>query len=266
MENTNNQSENSMDSMMPETAEQPPKKTAKKALGWIIAVIVIVLVLGALYLFTDYFKSSSSNPQQTDPTKIEVNSFMEWKVVDQELTEDQIDRFHQKFLAARTALEENPDNFSGWLNLGQAKHSVGDFEGARDAWEQLSAIRPDNSLSFGNLAALYTYDLYDADKAAYNFEKAIENSAGEPFNPNYYRNYFEFQLYFNKDLGKAEQILLDGIEHNPESPDLPSALASFYADQGRYDDAIEYYEKSLEINPTNTAINQEIRRLQELNK
>ena len=58
-------------------------------------------------------------------------------------------------------LKANNDAFIYWIELGQYWKLIGDYEGTRDAWEYAGAIRPRNSLSFGNLADLYGYYIKD---------------------------------------------------------------------------------------------------------
>jgi tetratricopeptide (TPR) repeat protein len=112
------------------------------------------------------------------------------------------------------ALKKNPDLFNLWMDLGSYRKAIGDYEAARDIWEYASAIRPKNSISFGNLGSLYALYLRDYEKAEFNFLKAIEN---DPHAVYLYYKAFEFYRDFMKDKDKARAIIERGIEANPSS-------------------------------------------------
>ncbi len=231
----------------------------EKNSGWKWVAAIVVAVVAIFIVIYGMVKDKAE--EQQEPVQ-GIETYFEWKVKDESLDPSTVDVFYQRFLTAKSILEEDNNNFNGWLMLGEAKMQVGDYEGARDAWEYLSEIRPKNSLSFGNLAALYTYNLYNPEKAEYNYLKAIENSKGEPFNINYYRNYAEFALYFLQDREKAKNILKEGIDANPDRYyDLAVFLADIYKEEGDSENAIQYLEKALEIKPDSALIKEELQKL-----
>jgi tetratricopeptide (TPR) repeat protein len=161
--------------------------------------------------------------------------------------------------ARQEVINSNFDTLGGLNSLAQAKRGLGDLEGARVAWEYANLISPLNSLSFSNLAALYHFELNQYDKAEENYLISIAN---DPDDIPTIRNLFEMYFYSLKDNAKAEALLFQSIEANPEQADLYAVLARFYADIGRVAQAIQYYEKNLELNPANEAARREIERLQ----
>jgi len=118
-------------------------------------------------------------------------------------------------------LKENNDAFTYWIEFGQYWKLVGDYEGARDAWEYASAIRPKNSLSFGNLGDLYGYYIRDFALAESNFLAAIENAPQLIY---LYAQAAIFQKDVRGDLPKAREMIELGIANNPENIDLKAAL------------------------------------------
>ena len=72
-------------------------------------------------------------------------------------------------------VNENPDYFNGWIQVGLLKKVIGDFEGASDAWEYAGLIRPQNSVSFSNLGELYWRYLRDYPKSEANFKISLAN-------------------------------------------------------------------------------------------
>jgi len=120
-------------------------------------------------------------------------------------------------------LRLDSNNLSLWLDLGIQRKIAGDYEGARDAWDYASKIRPKNSVSFGNLGDLYAYYLKDTKKAEKNFLKAIENGPDEIY---LYFKTSDFYKYIMKDTEKARAIVEQGVETNPNSKELQSLLNS----------------------------------------
>ncbi len=232
------------------------KDSKTKKIVFSIITVVIILLAGFWYVnFKNNIPVTEKEPQG-------IEKYFAWEVKDEKLDERSINIFYERFQKAKALLEENSEDFNGWLMLGDSKLQVGDYEGARDAWEYLSSIRPKNSLSYGNLAALYTYNIYNPEKAEFNYLKAIENSEGEPFNINYYRNYAEFALYFVKDREKAKKILEEGIEKNDKNYyDLAVFLSDIYKEDGDIENAIKYIEKALVLKPESEILKKELENL-----
>ena len=114
-------------------------------------------------------------------------------------------------------LKADSNRFNEWLDLGILRKSIEDYEGAREAWEYASAIRPQNSLSFVNLGMLYGYYLREPLRAEANLLHAIEN---EPLFLDFYMRMTDFYLEVMKDKGKAINFLDRAIEKYPEWEDL----------------------------------------------
>lgn len=125
-----------------------------------------------------------------------------------------------------TALKKDPSNVNNWIDLGLVRKSLGDYIGARDAWEYAKALNPDgNIVPWNNLGDLYHFYLKDYPKSEENWKKVIT------LKPDYiqaYRGLFELYTYSYKE--KANQIpvfLKVGIAKNPSSTDLKQMLADY---------------------------------------
>lgn len=158
------------------------------------------------------------------------------------------------------AVKGNPDYLFGWIELGITKKVIGDYEGARDAWEYAGIIRPFNSVSFANLGELYWRYLPDFPRSEKNFKTAIKNKPDDfsvyiSLSDLYYYSYKE-----KKDLAYA--VLLDGIAANPDDANFPRALAALYERDGNFVKAIEWWKKVLVKEPNNTAVAAAIETLQ----
>jgi len=222
----------------------------KKILKNLIFAVILLVVVG---LVVYYFLPK----EPKDP----MAEFFEFKIISQDLSAEELAEYQQRFVAVKQSLIETPDQLDGWLQLGMLKKFVGDYQGAEAAWIKAGELRPKNSTSFGNLADLYVNFSKEYDKAELAYQKAIENSQGEAKNVNFYRNYYYFAYYNLADFNKTESILLAGLADNPKSSDMPALLGSFYSETGKISQAIEYYQKALELNPDNATIKAEIERL-----
>lgn len=146
-------------------------------------------------------------------------------------------------------INSNYNYLQAWLQLGILRKFTGDLEGARQAWEFAAILRPDNAVAFNNLGNLYGYYLQDYPKAEANYLKSIEK---DPKNIDAYKSLAEiYQYSYAAKAGEADDILLRGIESNPQDPTLMVALARYYADIGNKEGAVTYYKRALDIDPSN---------------
>ncbi len=118
-------------------------------------------------------------------------------------------------------LKSNTGSFNDWIDLGLYRKLLGDYEGARQAWEYASLLRPQSPASFSNLGILYGYYLKDAPKAEKSFLRAIEN---DPKDINLYFQTYDFYKDVMKDSTKAKAIIETGLKNNPADKDLESML------------------------------------------
>lgn len=126
--------------------------------------------------------------------------------------------YKKKIEDAQAGLRKNTQSFDGWILLGTLYQQVGDYEGARQVFEYLSAIAPKNTVSFNNLGILYHYYLKDYPKAEANFLKAIEN---DPTYVMSYRNLFDlYSLSYKTNTTAAADIIKRGLKSNPNNQDL----------------------------------------------
>ena len=118
-------------------------------------------------------------------------------------------------------LAQDSTLFNQWVDLGLLRKTIGDYEGARQAWEYASAIRPHNSLSFANVGNLYGYYLKNPQKAEENLLQAIENNPKLVY---LYLQTTDFYLEVLDDRSKAKKILERGIVENPGEEGLKKML------------------------------------------
>ena len=229
-----------------------------------IKIIIIVIILAAAGFFLS--KQLGKDQPASDLESMKQSLIAPADIKAQNLTPELKDKYLARLKAAQDELVKfNFDNLQLVDQVAQQKKLLGDIDGAIIAWEYANLIRPQNSLSFSNLAALYHFDLNQYDKAEKNYLISIAN---DPDDINTIRNLFEMYTTAVMDNAKAEALLLAAIEDNQSEPakavDLYALAGSFYAENGNNAKALEYYRKVLEINPNNEPVKKEIARLEAL--
>lgn len=183
----------------------------------------------------------------------------EWRPTEAEtrvFSREQLGELEKQLNDWANAIDANPDQLDPWIRVGLIKKNIGDYEGAREAWEYASVIRPKNFVSFYNLGGLYWHELPDYARAEENFRTAIANE------PTFVDSYISLSdMYRYSYPGKssmADKPLLEGIENNPKSVSLMSYLAGYYKAIGNREGARAWYQKALAEDPQNQAIREEL--------
>ncbi|MEK7560899.1 MAG: hypothetical protein AAB539_03005 [Patescibacteria group bacterium] len=183
------------------------------------------------------------DPGQIHPRPDEVKLF----------SEEQKQKIYAEIGNVGAAVKQNPDFFEGWLQVGILKKTIGDFEGAGDAWAYASMIRPHNSVSFANLGELYAAYLPDYPRAEGNFRAALTNMPDDIGLYVSLSNLYSYSYKEKRDL--ADDVLMEGIAANPtEAVNLKKALAALYERQGDNAKAITWWKKVLEDEPDNSDV------------
>lgn len=139
-------------------------------------------------------------------------------------------------------LKDGSDEFNNWLQLGIQYKTIGDYEGAEEVWQYVSAISPTNNISYLNLGDLYHYYLKDFPKAEESLRTAIKND------PTYIQGYVMlYDLYrysYKTDTTSAVDILQEGLENHPDNIDLLATLALYYKVNEDISSSNDYYKKA----------------------
>jgi tetratricopeptide (TPR) repeat protein len=234
---------------------------SKKHLFLLNSVIIVTVLIAGFFLIKNNIGNKQTDNDQLDLSAMEQAISAKPVVSATDLTKENIDKYLGQFDTVIQQVEAvNYNTLQGVNTIAQLKRILGDIDGAIIAWEYANIIRPGNSLSFSNLAALYHFDLMEYDKAEEQYMISVANDTDDL--PTI-RNFFELYHYSLKDDVKAEDLLLESIAQNPEAADLYSLTGRFYTEIDNLPKAIEYYEKHLELNPENEAAQREIERLKE---
>jgi tetratricopeptide (TPR) repeat protein len=176
-------------------------------------------------------------------------------------TEEQLQKIYSTIGTHASAVKEQPRFFNGWIQIGVLKKVIGDFQGARDAWEYAGVIEPLNSLSFANLGELYWRYLHEYERSEQSFRTAIKH---KPEDPLIYISLSELYSYSYKEKENlADEVLFEGLSVIPDDVNLMKSLAYLYERQKKYVDSLEWWEKVLEREPNNVSVAETIKTLKE---
>ncbi len=175
------------------------------------------------------------------------------------VSESSLANAKKKINNAVNMIEANYDYDAPWLELGAYRKLLGDNDGALEAWQFLSKIRPDAFVAYHNIGDLYAFTIRDYEQGEKYLLKSISVGPGN------IQGYMALaNLYAIPEFGKQSEtpkVLLKGIANNPEYSDLYLILGGYYRDSGDIANAILYFEKSLLLDPDNTRIREEINAL-----
>lgn len=191
------------------------------------------------------------DPGEVRPTPEDIKIF----------SEEQKSKLFSLIMTYAERVKKSPNDFDGWIQIGILKKTIGDFEGARDAWEYVGVIAPLNSISFSNLGELYWRYLHDYPKSEINFKTSIKNRPDDTSTYISLSGLYFYSYEEKKDL--ADDILFDGLKANPDDNNLMKALAALYERQKDYSRSLEWWKKVLEKEPNNKEVAQTI---EDLNK
>lgn len=128
-------------------------------------------------------------------------------------------------------LKKEQNRQDAWIALGGQRKALGDYTGARDAWEYAKVLLPEDVVAWNNLGDLYHFYLKDYKKSEENWGKTIA------LKPDYipgYRGLYELYMYSMKEKASEIPVILkQGIAKNPDSTDLKALLAEYEKSIGK---------------------------------
>lgn len=172
--------------------------------------------------------------------------------------EYQIQRFNEQLEILKQMYKEDPEDAEFWIGLGNLYGVAENYQKASQAYVRAGEIAPFNTISFANLAHLYEKEIQDYSQAEKYYEQAIKNNQDDAWLFIDFAKMYKYKLN-NKE--SEEKILLQGVELNPNSPDLLFALSRFYEKDDKIEEAIKYLERAVKASPQNDLYKQELERL-----
>ncbi len=143
-------------------------------------------------------------------------------------------------------LQEFPDHLNSLVNLARSYEGLKSRDKAIKFLESHHAKNKDNLTIVGVLG-----DLYIADK---NYSKAKELLANQiklvpDKSAPLYLALAKIEAILHKSADGAKDVYLKGLEANPGEPQLSTALASYYEQTGKLNEARKLYESVIEKYP-----------------
>lgn len=156
----------------------------------------------------------------------------------------------RQIVEATAVLKQDYNNLAPWIALGLARKAFEDYEGAMEAWEFASVIRPQNSLSFANLGFLYGSYLKDYVRAEKNYLRAIANDVHDV---SAYNNLVDLYWYsIPEKRVNIPKLLVGGLNENTDKEHrapLLARLALYYRDNKEYAKAVDVMEEIVVLLP-----------------
>ncbi len=224
--------------------------TNRKKLIIFIPIFAIIIGFAGWYIYRDYvqhrvFDNSAENGSLLFPESaggdVSTPNLEEIKkqmpnlnreiVFTGNFSEEQKNRATAEIKMITASLRADYDKLEDWLTLGIWRKTIGDYEGAAEAWKFANIIRPKDPVAFHNLGDLYSQYLPDYPKAEKYYLTAIEKDTGH--NSFFSIKLYEFYRYYYKKLDLAEKTLLDAIKVNPGDEQLKAILADFRKETGK---------------------------------
>lgn len=175
-------------------------------------------------------------------------------------TEEQRKKLFASIINFGSIVKESPStSYNEWMQVGILKKTIGDFEGARDAWEFVGVLWPDGAVSFANLGELYWRYLHDYPKAEKNFRISIKN---KPDPLTYISLADLYQYSYKEKYESADDVLLEGLKVEVRDLNLMKHLAYIYSLRGELAESVKWWKEVLAEIPEDQEVKDEIARLE----
>lgn len=206
---------------------------------YLASVIILILLISAYFIWKDIRKTRQSrlsenrnpNIQNTAPTPtVVINNLGNMPsptesrkappalpfpvTVKAELSEESKKMALEKIESLTNKLKNNPYDEELWLELGLERKLIGDYIGAKEAWEYSIYLKPNAFVPYNNLGDLYTYNFIDYKKAEEIYLSGLRVDPGAVI---LYEKLYDLYRFRLKNDQKAKSILELGIQRNPDS-------------------------------------------------
>ncbi|PIR07003.1 MAG: hypothetical protein COV55_01085 [Candidatus Komeilibacteria bacterium CG11_big_fil_rev_8_21_14_0_20_36_20] len=217
-----------------------------------IILILAVIALAIWLIFGSNNNQGQNNNNQPPIDYVYQLSDFPDTDMDEESTQNLVDRLNNDYGYLHQA--DDYDVYDLWIEIGNLKLGLMDFEGAVEAWKYDTVLNPINPLAFSNLGNYYKSFARDYDQAAYYFDLSINKD-----NIGYYHYYVSYadlyETYLPAESYRVETIMLDGMSKPAGQSDVNfyQYLYYFFKDKQLDANKAEYYKnKILELDPEHT--------------
>jgi tetratricopeptide (TPR) repeat protein len=121
-------------------------------------------------------------------------------------------------------LNQNPNNYSAYINRGVAEYNLGRFDDAVKSYKKASDLKPDNFLSWNNLGNVYREQKkYDLAEQAYKKAMTLDTQSVSP-----YTNLAKLYEIWPGKEAEVPKVLGSGLAAMPTNEALLRELVNYY--------------------------------------
>ena len=209
-------------------------------------VIIILSIIIALSIAWYLYDTGKFLPKLEEEEEIsEEEELFTFTNMDESLSPEIAAGFERQFYEAVELIKQEKGAL-GWAVAGTNKKAVHDFYGAEAIFLKGLEKYPTSDVLNNNLADLYYHFIEDFNKAEEHFLKVIE------LKPALLGSYKELAIMYRvrfKDQKKAINILLTGLENNPQNKELMATLANLYNKYEMTEEAKAVWQELIELYP-----------------
>lgn len=223
----------------------------KKSYQNIIIGFVGLLAIAFIVVWISTIRQDKEEVEMPDIyTNYSVNDFSELSM-DSESIQRLVDKLNKDYSYLREgAYDSELQHYNIWIDIGNVKFALEDYDGAVEIWEYATTINDINPLAYSNLANYYKSFARDYEQAKYYYDQAInKDNIGYFFD---YQAYAELYInYLPEDPSKVEIIMLEGVEKAVGNTklDFYTFLYNYFSEKGDKNKIDTYKNKVLEIDP-----------------
>jgi tetratricopeptide (TPR) repeat protein len=150
-----------------------------------------------------------------------------------------------KVAEIQEALRADIANVGAWFDLAVYYHTANDYDGAREVWEFLTKVVPEDPVAYENLGKLYHFSLKNYPQAEAHLKKALQ------LNPERTNPYIElaqlYQFSYKQETSALPDLLAQAMDRFPGNTDFVVMFGEYYERKGDTANARAYYTQALDL-------------------
>ena len=178
--------------------------------------------------------------------------------IEKQFPADVVKIYREELKKLAMDLSQKPGDVEGWLRVGVLKKFFNDYKGARDAWEYLTQIAPQEARAYVNLGNLYMLYLKEYALAEARFIKAVELDSQETY---FLALADLYRIYWPDHKSDVPKLIQEAIQKSGQRVNYYLYLGSFYEEQGLKSEAKKNYEQVQILQPGYPGIAESITRV-----
>lgn len=211
--------------------------------GFLSIIMVVFSILG-IFMNNEYLERSKLLFQNIEEESAKKREALNYFYLG--LQYFNIGDYKNSILNYTQAINLDNNNFKAYSNRGFAYYNLNELDKAISDYNEALKIKPDDFLTYNNRGMVYNRK-GGHDKAIEDYNKAIE------INPDFALTYNNISLafYLKKDFDKALEYVEKAINIDSYFSEAYSTMAMIYDEKKEYDKAMLNYNKALEFDKKN---------------